>query len=77
MLPEGYETHDLQRLAEAAGILPDLQKNPELKIFWQRIARTWSTSLRYTGQRFKKSDAEKFVQQVRGVAQWLKERLRS
>ena len=69
-LPADYETHDLNKLAQSAGIYDALRR--EQKLNWQSITGTWSTALRYTGKRFSTRDAEIFVARVREVLRWLK-----
>jgi HEPN domain-containing protein len=73
-LPSDYETHDLHRLAKCAGVLKEMEKDPAVKRLWHDLTGIWSPELRYTGQRFSKRDAEKFLGQVQVVFQWLKER---
>jgi len=69
-LPADYETHDLNKLAQSAGIYDALKREQPQN--WQSITGTWSTALRYTGKRFSTPDAEIFIVRVREVLRWLK-----
>ncbi len=69
-LPVDYETHDLNKLAQSAGIYDALKREQPQN--WQSIMGTWSTALRYTGKRFSTRDAEIFIARVREVLRWLK-----
>ncbi len=69
-LPVDYETHDLNKLAKSAGIYDALKREQPQN--WQSITGTWSTALRYTGERFSTRDAEIFIARVREVLRWLK-----
>ncbi len=74
-LPADYETHDLNKLAQSAGIHAALIR--EQKRNWQAITGTWSTALRYTGKQHNSREAEIFVARVKEVLRWLKKQPQS
>ncbi len=64
------ETHKLDILMPASGLLPEL-KTVGLFTIWSTFSQRWDTSLRYTCNLFRDKDGRLFFQQITQLYEWL------
>ncbi len=72
-LPESFETHDWDRLVQAAGLLPDIRKQTAIYAIYSALADQWGPALRYQTTRYTTSRGNQLYREMEQLYKFLNE----
>jgi len=72
-LPPELEHHHWDRLLNASGLVNALRANPALNALYSTLVDSWEPRMRYTAQRYSRSQAESFQNQYTELFNWILE----
>lgn len=66
-----FETHDLDELLLAAGLLPALQSARSIHAIYSEFAELWTVELRYRPKSITPKEASRLYEQVEEIYDWI------
>ncbi len=72
-LPAHLEVHDWDKLVDAAGLLPDIRRQPTMDAIYSASADTWGPSLRYRTVKYSAGEANRLYNELSELYDFLRE----